>query len=264
MKIATARVRDEVAFFEGEPIPASTLVPIVQSLQSTSSVAGEEMRVLRAGLERISSSRGLRCVGVVSALPGDGKSTVSLGLAAALAREKSRRILLIDSDLRRSSVSQSLGLGGAPGLNDWLEGVIDEAPIHLAEAGGFFVLSAGSSALARPEVLCSPRMEALLKTAREGFDFVVLDTAPVLPVSDAVMLQPLVDGFLLVTRARHTPREAILDCLARLRPDSIVGLVLNDCQDPRRSYRKDAFRKYGLTYDYQAPQAPKGSSSKES
>jgi capsular exopolysaccharide synthesis family protein len=261
MKIATARVSDEVAFHEGEPIPSTTLVPIVQSLQTTSSVAGEEMRVLKARLERISSSRGLRCVGVVSALPGDGKSTVSLGLAAALAREKGRRILLIDCDLRRASISQSLGLASAPGLNDWLEGVIDEAPVHLVEAGGFFLLPAGSSTLARPEVLCSPRMEALLRTARKSFDFVVLDTTPVLPVSDAMILQELVDGFLLVIRARHTPREAILECLARLRPDAVVGVVLNDCQEPRSSYRSHAYQKYGLTYDYEAS---KGSGSPES
>ncbi len=251
MKIASVRVGDEVAFPEAEPVPATTRVPIVQSLQITSSVAGEEMRVLRAKLERISSSRGLHCVGVVSALPGDGKSTVSLGLAAAFAREKGRRILLIDADLRRSSVSQALGLANSPGLNDWLDGAADEAPIHRVESGGFFVLAAGSSSLARPEDLCSPRMEALLKAARKSFDFVVIDTTPVLPVSDAIMLQPLVDGFLLVIRARHTPREAIIECLTRLRSDAILGMVLNDCQESRSSYRSVAYRKYGLTYEHE-------------
>jgi capsular exopolysaccharide synthesis family protein len=209
------------------------------------------MRVLRAKLERISSSRGLHCVGVVSALPGDGKSTVSLGLAAAFAREKGRRILLIDADLRRSSVSQALGLANSQGLNDWLDGAADVAPIHRVESGGFFVLAAGSSALARPEDLCSPRMEALLKAARKSFDFVVIDTTPVLPVSDAIMLQPLVDGFLLVIRARHTPREAIIECLTRLRSDAILGMVLNDCQESRGSYRSVAYRKYGLTYEHE-------------
>lgn len=251
MKIASVRVGEEVAFPEADPIPSTTRVPIVQSLQATSSVAGEEMRVLRAKLERISSSRGLHCVGVVSALPGDGKSTVSLGLAAALAREKGRRILLIDADLRRSSVSQALGLANSQGLNDWLDGAADAAPIHRVESGGFFVLSAGSSALARPEDLSSPRMEALLKAARKSFDFVVIDTTPVLPVSDAIMLQPLVDGFLLVIRARHTPREAIIECLTRLRSDAILGMVLNDCQESRGSYRSVAYRKYGLTYEHE-------------
>jgi Mrp family chromosome partitioning ATPase len=167
---------------------------------------------------------------------------------------------LIDADLRRSSISKTLGLGQAQGLNDFLEATIDEAPIHLVEAGGFYVLAAGASVLSRPEVLCSPRMEALLRTARNRFDLVVLDTTPVLPVSDAIILQPLVDGFLLVARARKTPREAIVDCLARLRPDAVIGVVLNDCRDPRSSYRNDAYRKYGLTYDY----APTGPDSKES
>ena len=107
MKIAAARGGDDVVFAEGAPVPPTTVVPIVQSLQATNSVAGEEIRVLRARLERIAASRALRCIGVVSALPGDGKSTVSLGLAAALAREKGRRVLLVDCDMRRSSVSPS-------------------------------------------------------------------------------------------------------------------------------------------------------------
>ncbi len=261
MKIAAARGGDDVVFAEGAPVPPTTVVPIVQSLQATNSVAGEEIRVLRARLERIAASRALRCMGVVSALPGDGKSTVSLGLAAALAREKGRRVLLVDCDMRRSSVSQTLGLAGTPGLNDWLDSGASEVAIHRVESGGFFVMSAGSSAIARPEDLGSARMDGLLKAARRSFDYVVLDTTPVLPVSDAIMLQQLVDGFLLVIRARHTPREAIIDCLSRLRPETIVGMVLNDCQESRSSYRNMAYRKYGLSYGYE-PHKDEGSEQK--
>jgi Mrp family chromosome partitioning ATPase len=256
MRVAVLRTDDDIDFREVGSTKAS-FVPIVESLKDPSSVAGEELRVFRVRLERLSSSRGLRCIGVVSALPGDGKSTVSLGLTAALARERSRRILLVDADVRRSSVSPALGLSGDPGLSDWLGHEIDHVPVHFVESGGFFVLAAGGSGRAQPEALGSPRMEALLQAARKKFDFVIVDATPVLPVSDAVVLQQFVDGFLLVVRARHTPRGAILDCLARLRSDTVIGFILNDCTDPAHSYRANAYRNYGMAYGVKSPEDPK-------
>jgi Mrp family chromosome partitioning ATPase len=98
-------------------------------------------------------------------------------------------------------------------------------------------------------------MEALLRSAREAFDFVLLDGPPVLAVSDTILMQDLVDGLLLVVRSRLTPREALLDALGRLRSDKVLGLVLNDHREYRHSYQAYAYQRYGMG-DAKRPSPP--------
>jgi Mrp family chromosome partitioning ATPase len=91
-------------------------------------------------------------------------------------------------------------------------------------------------------------MEALLRSARDSYDMVLVDSPPVLPVADTILMQDLLDGFLLVARSRRTPREAILDALGRLRPEKIVGIVLNDHREYRHSYQSYGYDRYGMSY----------------
>src|SRR6185295_19868226 len=98
---------------------------------------------------------------------------------------------------------------------------------RVVDPGGFFLLAAGQSGRKRPEILGSPRMDALLKAARRQFDFVLIDAVPVLPVADAVLMRDLVDAFLLVVRSRQTPRDAIKEALAKLRSNRIIGVVFD-------------------------------------
>jgi capsular exopolysaccharide synthesis family protein len=241
-------VSGDVRFLEDGVIRARKGVPILDNLQDPHSVVGEELRLLRAKLQRLCQPRQLKCIAVTSALPGEGKSTISVGLAAALSRESGRRVLLIEADLRRPTISEALGLPPAPGVGEWLEGGLDQIPIRRIETGGFFLLVAGQVSLERPELLASPLMEAVLRSARGAFDFVLLDATPVLPVADTILLQDLVDGFLLVARSRLTPREAILEALGRLAPDKVLGVVLNDHREYKHSYRAHAYERYGMVY----------------
>jgi Mrp family chromosome partitioning ATPase len=96
-------------------------------------------------------------------------------------------------------------------------------------------------------------MAALLQSARGAFDFVVLDAPPILPVADAVLLQDLVDGFVLVVRSRLTPREAVREALGRLLPERVLGVVLNDHKEYRHSYRSYAYDRYGMAYGALSP-----------
>jgi Mrp family chromosome partitioning ATPase len=114
-------------------------------------------------------------------------------------------------------------------------------------SAGFFLLVAGQDELERPELLGSAGMGALLRAARILFDFVIVDAMPLLPVADAVLMQDLVDGFLLVVRSRRTRRDAIGAAVARLRPQSVIGAVLNDHEEPRHSYRARAYGRYGMS-----------------
>ena len=101
--------------------------------------------------------------------------------------------------------------------------------------------AARRSASIRGDPSTSDRWSPLRPAARGLFDFVLLDAAPILPVAAAVLMQDLVDGFLLVVRSRQTPRDAIHDALAKLRPERVIGVVLNDHREYRRTYKDDAY-----------------------
>lgn len=235
-----------VTFFLDGVVTAASPVPIIDSLRDANSITGEELRLLRSKVRTLAKQRSLKCVGITSAIPGEGKSTISLGLATALAREAGCRVLLIEADLRRPSISNTLGVAPAPGLAEWLNGSLDRVPLRVVQPGGFRLLVAGSAPLESPESVGSPLMDALLRSAREAFDFVLLDAPPVLAVADTILMQDLVDGLLIVARSRLTPREAIVDALGRLRTDRVLGLVLNDHREYRHSYQSYAYDRYGM------------------
>jgi succinoglycan biosynthesis transport protein ExoP len=239
---------------EGIVMPRK-VVPVIESLEDPNSVVGEELRVFGASVLDLCRRNRVTCLGMTSALPGEGKSTLSVGLASALGREPGRRVLLIEADLRRPSLAGSLGLPPAHGLSEWLNGTLDYLPVRRVEPGGFFLVAAGQTLLRRPELLGSPRMDAILVAARRMFDLVVLDAVPVLPVADTVLMQDLVDGFQLVVRSRRTPREAIHDTLAKLRPDRILGVVFNGHQEYKASHKYYGYQRYGMGY---GPAAPPG------
>ena len=227
----------EVAFRDEGVVSLRKLVPIIESLEDHNSVVGEELRFFAANLLETCRRLKVSCLALTSALPGEGKSTLSVGLASALSREPGRRILVIEADLRRPSFTKALGLPPAHGLREWLNGTLDYVPVRLIEPGGFFLVAAGETGLKRPELLGSPRMDALLRAGRRVFDLVLLDAVPVLPVADTVLMQDLVDGFQLVVRSRRTPRHAIHDSLAKLRADKVIGVVFNGHREYRGSYR---------------------------
>ena len=171
----------------------------------------------------------MRTIGVVSATPGEGKTTVAIGLARALASAGRERILLVEADLRRPSLDKMLGFPpSSRGVLQHLEGGRSALVIRkLADSGGCWVLSAGAGRFGEPEVLASPRMTTLLEAATRSFAYVVLDCPPLMTVADAVLLQDHLDGFVFVVRARHAPREAVVRATSLLKPGAILGTVLN-------------------------------------
>ena len=235
--------------------PAFEEVPAVRGAGSQPPVAamvvagvgavGEEMRLLRAKVRSLDEERPLRCIGIVSSSPGEGKSTVALGLASAIAAERDRKVLLIDADLRKSALAEYLGIVSGTGLSQWLEGTLEKAPLHRVEPPGFWVLTSGLPRNIQPELLGGDRMERLLVAARAAFDVVVVDCPPLAPVADSVILQDLLDGFLFVVRARHSPRETILKAVSHLKPGRVRGLIFNGHREVIPGYQTYGHRTYG-------------------
>jgi Mrp family chromosome partitioning ATPase len=181
----------------------------------------------------------------VSAGPREGKTTVALGLAAALVRSSPKRVLLLEADLRQPAIEESLGLPQSRGVAEWLSGHGQAMPVRTVTPPGFAVITGGLERLARPELLGSRRMGELVGACRLAFGFVVVDCPPLSPVADAVAIQDLLDGFLLVVRARHTSRQELVRAVSRLKRDRILGVVFND-QPEILPVAYGGYQRYGL------------------
>ena len=202
------------------------------SLLTPTSFETEQYRTLCHLVEQMHTEAGLHIIAVSSAAPGDGKTITAINLAGALALAPETRVLLVEDDLRRPSISKYLGWGdsGDPGLVDVvldlalsLEDVVrPRPPFNLA------VLPAGRCPAAFYEVLKSPRLGVLLEQARHHYDYIVLDTSPLVPFPDCQLLRQCVDGFLVVVTAHKTPRKLLAEALDTLDPAEIVGLVFNN------------------------------------
>jgi Mrp family chromosome partitioning ATPase len=205
----------------------------------------EELRRLRAKIRALGTERGLRCLGITSAVVGEGKTTVALGLASVMAQEHGARILLLELDLRRPAVEDALGLPRLPGLAEWLDSGGSTISMRRIMPAGFHLLPAGRSSDGRhAEMLGSERMKRLLASARSSYDFIVADCPPVMPVADTIIMQERMDGFLFVVRERLSPRETTLRALERLQPERVVGVVVNDHKDFLHGHYKYGYDRY--------------------
>ncbi len=213
---------------------ASLAAPGVARMLSPESVAFEPFRVLRAKVKAIGAQRSFRCFGLVGASEGEGVTTACVGLAAALAQEPGRRVLLIEATLRSPQLASRLSLRAPddPGLQEWLAADDDSpVPVRLVAPWGFHLLLAGGATAGPAELLGSERMRRLLAAARQCYDATVVDCAALDPWADTVVLQQLLDGLLLVVRARRTPRDTIRRALTHVKPGLVQGVVFNDRED---------------------------------
>ena len=213
-------------------MPSEHIDKALVSLAAPGSFAAEQYRGLRLKIERLQHTRGLRVLAVTSPGVNDGKTVTSINLAAAFAHRAGARVLLIDADLRRPAVEKYLGLDDADGQG--LASALGDEHIQLRQvvrpvgaASTLSVLPAGSTPRAVHELLESPRFERLLREAREQYDLVVLDTPPLVPVVDAVVLSRLVDGLLIVVAAHETPRKQLEEALNLLDESKVLGIVFN-------------------------------------
>ncbi|MBV5259699.1 polysaccharide biosynthesis tyrosine autokinase [Synechococcus moorigangaii CMS01] len=193
----------------------------------------EALRVLHTNLKLLSADRPLRSIIITSALPEDGKSTISLNLAptAAILGQKT---LLIDGDMRRPQVAQRLNLRQNDGLSTVLTSNLSDAeiksyfqqPMPLVD---FSVLTSGNLPPDAAKLLASQKMKHLIEDFERMFDFVVYDMPPVLGLADASLLASHADGVILVVTLNKTPRSAVTEAIATLKQAKIpiLGVVAN-------------------------------------
>jgi capsular exopolysaccharide synthesis family protein len=200
----------------------------VVSVTDKDSLAAEKFRFLSVRLRQLQQTRPLKKVLITSTIPQEGKSMVAANLACTLARRTHQKTLLLDGDLRRPSVARLFGLGKTPGLSEWLQG--ERSPMtsiyHLEDAG-LWVLPAGNSPRNPLEAMQSGRLAGLMDQLTSWFDWVIIDSPPVLPLADTSVWARMADGVLLVTRQGASEREHLKRGLEAIESSKLLGAILN-------------------------------------
>jgi capsular exopolysaccharide synthesis family protein len=233
------RDEDELQRISGVPnlasIPqvASTKkdgAPVVVSISDPGSAPAESYRNLRTAVRFLTLEQQLQMIQITSSHPGEGKTTTATNLAYA-ASKAGQRVLLIDCDLRKPQVHNFLGLSNYKGLTNVLLGEIEMGQVaqKLADSGGLLVITSGDVPPNPAELLAGNGIKRALAQIGSKFDLVVLDSPPVLAVSDPQILAELVDGVILVASGSSTDSRSVGRSIERLRQvdANVLGTVLN-------------------------------------
>jgi protein-tyrosine kinase len=197
----------------------------------------EEFRTLRNRLYQAREKQALTKVLVTSALPKEGKSFTAANLAQVIVRQHGRRALLIDADLRNPQLHNLLGAEPGPGLFEYLGGEADEFSIlQRGPMENLWLIPAGRIGTNAAELLAGGKMRTLFSRLEPMFDWIIIDSAPAVPVADAAILAKDCDGILLVVRSNSTPSDAARRARNEFAGRNIVGIVLNGITPEQSPY----------------------------
>jgi capsular exopolysaccharide synthesis family protein len=235
-------------------VPASSLpsgTPLLMSGSVPPSFA-EAMRTVRANVLFSSAAEGGRVIVVTSTGPGEGKTLIASNLAVTLA-QAGQRVLLIDADMRRPRIHELFPVTNTEGLSSALVGASKvSAAMTLTSVPGLWLMTSGPTPPNPPELLGSRRFHQMLTAFRTQFDWVVVDTPPIMAVSDAALIANTADGVVYVVGAEMTNRHAAQAGLEQLESARarIIGGVLNRLQLERHAYYYSPYyrKEYGHYY----------------
>ena len=222
---------------------------IIFSQPGAAKSGAEQFRTLRSRLGQIRETFPLKTILVTSAISGEGKTFVSSNLAQVIARQRERRVHLIDGDLRRSRLHMPLGAPVSPGLSEYLRGDASEvAVIQHGQEENLCFIPGGGFVPEPSELLANGRFKTLLERLAPVFDWIIVDSPPCVPVSDSLVLADHCDGVLLVVRAASTPLALAQKARQELQGRNVIGVVLNSVAEAQ-AYG-------GYYYDGYAPVEP--------
>lgn len=218
--------------------PAPSFSPVRKSKRGKMPVEiwnafGEEFRSLRTRVAAALDQRH-KVILVTSALPQEGKTTVSATLARSFAQME-WKTLLLDCDLRKPSLHALFGVDRLPGLTDLLQGrARGEETIALTDSPHLDLLPAGSPSTGPSELLQSEATPTLLRNLAARYDYVVVDSPPLTSITDAHLLAGYVDGILFVVNGLVSPRELVKSAREQLQDRPVLGVVLNGISTPKK------------------------------
>lgn len=213
------------------------------SLSENESLGAEKFRFLAVRLRQMRQARHLKKVLITSTIPEEGKSVVSANLAVTLARRKPQRVLLLEGDLRRPVLARDFGLPHLAGLSECLQGEAKlTANIYRLEGAGLWFLPAGTPPENPLELMQSGRLSELLDQLTAWFDWIIIDSPPILPLADTSLWARIADGILLVAREGTTQKRQLKRGLEALNQPKLLGVVLNGSTNADHS---NYYQRYG-------------------
>jgi receptor protein-tyrosine kinase len=205
----------------------------------------EEFRSLRTRLNHLQTLQPLRTLVVTSASPAEGKSFTAMNLAVAQAQLAEKRVLLADFDFRRPSIDKAFQLDMSPGITEYLQGKARIGEIIRRISGTNLYLMTGGEAVPNPlELLNLKECRALIEALRANFDWVILDSPPLLFAADGNLLSTMCDGTILVVRIGGTTFDSVTRAMQSLCENNVLGVVVNGAR------RGELYSKYSYYHDY--------------
>lgn len=214
----------------------------------------EAYKTLRTNILFSTGDIGCKTFVVTSAIPGEGKTTTAINIAISFA-QTGKKVVIIDSDLRKPKLHKYFDLENKIGLSNILSGVYDDSNkeyIQKTKVENMDLISSGHIPPNPIELLSSDNMQELLKRLEEAYDFIILDTPPVNIVSDALVLSKMVTGYIFVARSNYTEYQALEVAMSNFELANIkpLGVVLNDFNRKQTKYSRGGKYKYKTYYNY--------------
>lgn len=230
---------DEKGHDNRETEKSVTLKKSLSVMGDRDPMVAEQFRIFYTKIEQISHRDSYKSFAVTSAVKGEGKTSTSFNLAYLMANEFKKKVLLLDCDLRNPSVKSYLRDGASSyGLIDVLKGnaTIDEAIVQLT-GSSLYILTSGGHTKNSSELLSSTLMNKILTTLKEEFDYLIIDSPPILALADMNIISKMADGVIMVVRAGETPKDIVLKAVHSLPADKIAGVILNGAESIPKKYK---------------------------
>lgn len=236
----------KIPFFRGNGDgPAEGSADRYTLLRSTDPIFAEQHKNFSSRIEYGIDMKGWKVIAVTSSIAGEGKTVSTVTLAMNLAATGRKKVVLVDADLRKSDLAKGLRFPSTPGLAELLSGAAELKDVlrHVLSRR-IHVIPSGRRIDAPWELLTGERFRSLLQELRGEYDVVLIDTPPVVPVSDTLALRELMDGIVLVYRLGYTPHTLFRQALEDIGEAKVIGVLLNGVRARSERYYQRYYGKY--------------------
>lgn len=230
--------------------------PHVVAFHDPSSPIGEQYKIIRTNIQSMKTTKDLKVFSITSSINGEGKTVTAINLVIEMARDlNGKNILLIDADMRKGRVAQYLGLNRVPGLAEILKGEVEPDVTFVSpNVDNLTIIPAGKVPKNPAELLGSKKMKVILESLRARFDYIFIDTPPVMPLADPCILGAMADGVIMVAQAGRTQRDMIKHAEQRLTQAhaNILGYVITNVEYHLPHYLYRYVNKYSEEHYYKS------------